>query len=177
MCSQVWGDIFESATVTGTGSDESHLVGVLSRFRQETVGMVADIEGMFHQVLVEPKDCDALRFLWWPSGDLYGEMEEYRIVKHLFGATSSPNFCLRKTAELNWEGFERETVETVKRNMYVDDMMKSTSTTEKAIVLVSQLQELLARGGFRFTKWYSNDREVLAAIPESERTKSVVTLD
>lgn len=55
----------------------NQLVGVLSRFRQETVGMVADIEGMFHQVLVEPKDCDALRFLWWPSGDSSGEMEEY----------------------------------------------------------------------------------------------------
>lgn len=98
----------------------------------------------------------------------------------MFGATSSPsiaNFGLRKTAELNWEGFERETVETVKRSMYVDDMMKSTSTTEKSIVVVSQLRELLARGGFRLTKWYSNDREVLAAIPESERTKSVVNLD
>lgn len=78
---------------------------------------------------------------------------------------------------MNWEGFERETVETVKRSMYVDDMMKSTSTTEKSIVVVSQLRELLARGGFRLTKWYSNDREVLAAIPESERTKSVVNLD
>ena len=60
-------------------------------------------------------------------------------------------------------------METVKRNMYVDDMMKSTNTTEKAVVLVSQLQELLRRGGFHLTKWYSNDRDVLAAIPESER--------
>ena len=55
--------------------------------------------------------------------------------------------------------------------MYVDDLMKSTSTTQKAINLVDQLRELLARGGFRLTKWCSNDREVLAAIPESERAK------
>ena len=42
------------------GPDQTNqLVGVLSRFRQDTVGMVADIEGMFHQVLVEPKDCDS----------------------------------------------------------------------------------------------------------------------
>ena len=87
------------------GLDQTNqLVGVLSRFRQETVGMVADIEGMFHQVLVEPKDCDVLRFLRWPNGDSSGEVEEYRMVKHLFGATSSPsiaNFCLKKTAELH----------------------------------------------------------------------------
>ena len=35
--------------------------------------------------------------------------------------------------------------------MYVDDLMKSKSTSEEAIVLVSQLRELLARGGFRLT--------------------------
>lgn len=76
------------------GPDQTNqLVGVLSRFRQETVAMVADIEGMFHQVLVEPKDCDMLRFLWWPNGDLSGEMEEYRMVKHLFAATSSPSIA------------------------------------------------------------------------------------
>ena len=55
--------------------------------------------------------------------------------------------------------------------------MKSKSTTKEAIVLVSQLQELLARGGFRLTKWYSNETKVLATIPESERAKSVLNLD
>ena len=42
---------------------------------------------------------------------------------------------------------------------------------------VGQLRELLARGGFRLTKWYGNAREVLATIPESERAKPVVILD
>ena len=117
-------------------------VGVFSRFRQEAVGMVADIDGMFHQVLVDPKDCDTLRFLWWPNEDLTMEMEEYRIMKHLpvFGVTSSPSvtyFSLRKTAQLHQEEFDAEVVETVKRNMYVDDLMKSTSSTEKAAILAS----------------------------------------
>ena len=35
----------------------------------------------------------------------------------------------------------------------------------------------MARGGFRLTKWYSNNREVLSSIPEGERAKSVVDLD
>ena len=99
------------------------------------------------------------------------------MVTHLFGTTSSPSiayFCLQKTADMH--GREFDTVETVKRNMYVDDLKKSKSTTE-AIVLVSQLRELLARGGFHLTKWYSNEREVLATIPESERAKSVVNLE
>ncbi len=123
---------------------------------------------MFHQVLVEPQDCDALRFLWWPNADLSGEMEVYRMTRHLFGATSSPsvaNFCLRKTADDYKEEFDPSVVDTVKRNMYVlDDMMKSVHNTCEAVTLVKASRALLAKGGFRLTKWYSNDREVLASI-------------
>ena len=129
---------------------------------------------------MDPKNCDSLRFLWWRNGDLTQEMKEYPMVRHLFGATSSPsvaNFCLRKTAQLYQEEFDEEVKETVNRNMYVDDMMNSTSTTKKAISLASQLRKLLEKGGFRLTKWYSNDREVMATIPESERAKSVVNLE
>ena len=40
------------------------VVGVLMRFHQEEVVLIADIEQMFHQVQVPAEDCDALRFLW-----------------------------------------------------------------------------------------------------------------
>ena len=163
------------------GPDQTNqLTGVLIQFREESVAMVADVEAMFHQVLVEPRDCDALRFLWWPSEDLSGEMEEYRMTRHLFGATSSPsvaNFCLRKTAELHQDEFNPVAIETVKRNMYVDDMMKSAKETSEAIGLVSQLRHLLEKGGFRLTKWYSNSREVMKTIPETERAKSMKDLE
>ena len=43
------------------------LVGVLLRFRQGTIGIAADIEGMFHQIRVREKDQDSLRFLWWTN--------------------------------------------------------------------------------------------------------------
>jgi len=46
------------------------LVDVLIRFRKEPIVLVADVEQMFHQVMVNPKDRDALRFLWWPNGVL-----------------------------------------------------------------------------------------------------------
>ena len=47
----------------------NNLVGVVIRFRQAQVALAADVEAMFHQVLVLERDCDALRFLWWPNGD------------------------------------------------------------------------------------------------------------
>ena len=156
------------------------LVGVLIRFRQEPVAMVADIEGMFHQVRVAPEDCHALRFLWWPNKLLTEEPVDHQMLVHLFGATSSPScasFSLKRTALDNQGEFDSETTKTVSRNFYVDDCLKSVSTTEKAVRLSSQLRELLSRGGFRLTKWISNDRKLIATVPMTERAPSVVNLD
>lgn len=47
----------------------SSLIGVLVRFRQEPVAIMADIQAMFHQVHVSDKHINFLRFLWWPNGD------------------------------------------------------------------------------------------------------------
>ena len=68
------------------------LVVVLLRFRHDKIAIVADIEAMFHQVKVEPKDCNALRFLWW-NENLDQEPEDYQMLVHIFGATSSPSVC------------------------------------------------------------------------------------
>jgi hypothetical protein len=67
------------------------LVGVLIRFREIPVALMADVESMFHQVRVTSNDYDALRFLWWPQNDFNVDPQEFRMLVHLFGATSSPN--------------------------------------------------------------------------------------
>ena len=97
---------FQGRTLNGEllqGPDLSNtLVGVLLRFCEEPIAMMADIESMFYQVQVPEGDADLLRFLWWPNGNLNGPMEEYRMAVHLFGATSSPSvasYALRRTTE------------------------------------------------------------------------------
>ena len=92
------------------------IVGVLIRFREERVSLLADIECMFHQVRVPPDDQDAFRFLWWLDGDLNQQPVDHRMEVHLFGATSSPsccNFALKRTAEDNKGEFPEEVVRTV----------------------------------------------------------------
>ncbi|KAK0133288.1 hypothetical protein N1851_031202 [Merluccius polli] len=86
----------------------STLIGVITRFRQEPVATMADVEAMFHQVKVPPEDADLLRFLCWPDGDINKDLVEYRMVVHLFGATSSPScgsYALRRCAEDNRDLF------------------------------------------------------------------------
>ena len=102
------------------------------------------------------------------------------MVRHLFGATCSPSvatFCVKKTPSIYGTECDPDVVETVERNMYVDDLMKSVATSTTAVRLSTQLRELIAKGGFRLTKWLSNDRRVLAEIPETERAVSVANLD
>lgn len=77
--------------------------------------MMADIKTMFHQVRVPADNSDLLRFLWWPTGDFSQNIEEYRKLVHLFGATSSPiwaNFALRRCAEDNRDSFNLVLVAT-----------------------------------------------------------------
>ena len=65
---------------------------------------MADIEAMFHQVKVAREDCNVLRFLWWPDGDMTAQPEELMMAVHLFGGVSfpsCPNHALKKTAEDN----------------------------------------------------------------------------
>lgn len=157
----------------------STLIGVLLRFRQSYVAIMSDIESMFHRVRVTPHQCDALRFLWWPGGNVNYQPEEYRMLVHLFGAASSPSCCsfaLRQTAIDNAERFDPDVVQVVRSNFYVDDCLKSIETTDDAIRIVGQLVQLLQLGGFRLTKWASNSAEVLKEIPEADRAKAVKDL-
>ena len=48
------------------------------------------------------------------------------------------------------------------------------NTSERVIKLSKDLRDLLHKGGFRSTKWLSNNRNVLENIPEREGAKSVV---
>ena len=148
------------------------LIGVLTRFRQERVAVMADIECMFYQVRVPPDDSDVLRFLWWPGNDLESQPEEYQMGVHLFGAVSSPscaNFALRKAAVDNSQHFDSEAINTVNRNFYVDDCLNSVPGEEEAIRLTGDLRRLLEKGGFNLTKWVSNSRRVIESLPVSER--------
>ncbi|KAL7880976.1 hypothetical protein SRHO_G00032300 [Serrasalmus rhombeus] len=158
----------------------SSLVGVLLRFRQEIVAVMADVEAMFYQVRVNDEDTNLIRFLWWLDGNYEQELVEHKMLVHIFGATSSPSvatFALQKCATDFEEEFGHEAVKTVKNNFYVDDCVTSIKDENTAITLCADLRSMLAKGGFRLTKWASNSRKVLNSIPEQDRAEGFQDLD
>ena len=130
---------------------------------------------MFDQVTMM-----ALRFLWWPEGNLNNPPEEYQMNVQIIGSTSSPNytsFAQRETASDNAQHFRDQMMEMVKCNFYIDDCLKLVSQEDKAVKLAKELHDLLALRGFKLTKWLSNSREVIEPVPESERAHQVKDLD
>ena len=129
---------------------------------------------MFHQVKVRPEDQDSLRFLWW-SGSIDEAPQEYAMTVHIFEVTGSPcsaNSILLRTTDDNEESFDPSTIDTLRHNLYVDDLLKSVPTPENAMTLMEQLIELCAKGGFNLTKFVSNNRKVWSAIPQAKRADS-----
>ena len=134
---------------------------------------------MFHGVACREDDTDALRFLWW-DGSLDEPPSDYKMTVHLFGKADSPciaAWALQQTAADNEAAFGEEIREIVKKNFYVDDGLFSKQSTEQAEHSSLELMRMLRKGNFRLTKFISNDKDLLAAIPAEERTIKNLDLD
>ncbi|XP_068210299.1 uncharacterized protein [Palaemon carinicauda] len=121
----------------------SSLAGVLLRFMEGQHAVTADIQEMFHQVKVSEDDRDSLRFLLWPGGDTNQAVHEFRRTSHVFGARSSPsvvNFCLRQAALDYGDKYGEEACHAIRRNFYVDNLLKSMDSEEDSFGEVSSYQ-------------------------------------
>ena len=148
----------------------ANLLELILRFRELAVGVLADIEGMFLQIAIRPEDQSALRFLW--MSDNY--VLQYQNVRLIFGANCSP-FCaifvLRRCAQDLASRFP-DVLQALLNNFYMDDFIQSFSTPAAARQLTNDLRTVLQRGGFRLTKFISNNSDALSSTPVEDREKS-----
>ncbi|XP_069114405.1 uncharacterized protein [Argopecten irradians] len=165
-----------------TGPDLTNsLLGVLMRFRQGPVGIMADIQKMFYCFYVNPEHRNYLRFFWYRDNDLSKDLIEFRMCVHVFGNTTSPavaTYGLRKTAFDSEEVYGSDVRQFVERNFYVDDALTSLATTAEAISLLKRTQEALETGGnLKLHKVASNSQDVLAAFPNCDLARGLKDLD
>nr|XP_039251003.1 uncharacterized protein LOC120328550 [Styela clava] len=158
----------------------SNLVGILWRFRQDSIAVVSDIKSMFHQFYVKEEDRNLLRFLWWEDSNFNRSIVEFRMKSHPFGAASSPgcaNFGLKRCADEGEAEYGEAAANYIRQDFYMDDGLKSVATFEEAVDLIQQRRALCASAGLKLHKFISNNCEVLESIPEDERAKDIKTLD
>ena len=67
----------------------NEIIGILTKFQEEKIAFMADVEAMYHQVQVLEDQQSFLKLLWWENHDIDGEPHDYVMCAHVFGATMS----------------------------------------------------------------------------------------
>ena len=92
-----------------------------------------------------------------------------------FGDGASPFVAintLHKTAEDYGEDKARA-ITAIKENFYMDDYLDSFDTTEEAIQVGKEIQNILSKGDFNLTKWISNSVEIRKAFNALENEENI----
>ena len=156
------------------------LIGVLCKFRQDRIAFTCDIKEMFYQFRVKPDHSDFLRYLWYENGDFNQDPVVFRSRVHIFGASSSPavaQFGLKSAASDGINKYGQNVCDFIDKHFYVDDGLKSVSSTDEALELIDKGIKLCNDGGMKLHKFASNSREVLEVLPPEIRVDSMKDLD
>jgi hypothetical protein len=131
-------------------------------------GFAADVQNCFLNIKLHPADQNLFRFLWTKEGEK--EPTEYKFTSLIFGSKASPwisSTCLFRLLEKFEEKYP-ELVETVKRSIWVDDILLSADTAEDCREYIRKLEEILAEGSFKLAKFAASHAEVLQDLPEEK---------
>ncbi|XP_044174254.1 uncharacterized protein LOC122957873 [Acropora millepora] len=154
---------------------QPHLASVLIRFRTHRIGMMADVQKMYLQIKLSPKDQDVHRYLW-----RYLKTDEapkvYRMLRLIFGVNSSPFLAIATVnAHVNKyaETFPDATREIL-NNTYVDDCLTVADTDNSAVKLQQEMSDIMMAAAFNLTKWASNSKLVMDGIDPDKRATSLL---
>ena len=149
------------------------LAGILLRFRMQRIAITADIEKAFLQISLHPTDRDVTRFLWLKSVDdrsASPQLQEYRFTRVPFGVVSSP-FLLAATVNHHLQTNQSVVADTIRRDLYVDNLLTGTPTVPTAVSLYQQAKSLFASAHMNLRCWNSNSDMFRQTIPAADLDK------
>ena len=111
------------------------LCGIILRFRLHNVALVADIEKAFLLIGLQHDQRDVTRFFWIKISknpvSTNENLQEFRFHRVPFGVVSSP-FFLAASKEHHLDSYVTDNAETLKNDIYVDNVITGTDTEEEA---------------------------------------------
>lgn len=119
-------------------------------------------------------------YIWFSCLPQEKDLEEHCMAVHLLETVSSPSvacYALRKTADDNCTDFPPEVIKTVRRNFYIDDLLKSLASIADAVSMVRRVISICHKGSFALTQWISNSWKVLQSLPQDLKSKHLQELD
>ena len=152
------------------------IASVLLRFRMHPVAITADIQKMFPQTKVHPKHHPFQIYLWRHC-DKEIEPKLFVMERVLFGITSSPFLCIssiHKHADDNLSKFGETFCDTMKQNIYMDDVLIGGENEDEVMEKYKILIDFFSTGGWNLTKFASNSQAVMDEIPIEKRLPSLI---
>eukprot|EP00112_Aurelia_sp_Birch-Aquarium-sp1_P001131 Seg1117.2 transcript_id=Seg1117.2/GoldUCD/mRNA.D3Y31 product="hypothetical protein" protein_id=Seg1117.2/GoldUCD/D3Y31 len=137
------------------------LWSIIVRNRLKPIALAGDLKKAFLQVRIREEDRDTLRFHWIKDIQ-QEEVEVLRFTRALFGLTQSP-FLLGGTLEqhlLSYDGQHAETIEEIRRSLYVDDVISGGCTIDEMQHFKARAIQVFKDAGFSLHKWHSNERQL-----------------
>ena len=156
----------------GPDSYVNNILGLLLRWKENHVAVAADIKKMFHSVKLAEVEIHCHRFLWRDL-DTRKEPDVYAMLRVSMGDKPAPAIAteaLRLTAEACRDSYP-QAAEFITNSSYVDDLIDSVSSIEKATELAQQTNLVAQTGGFEIKCWqFSFQRHALDAKAQSATT-------
>ncbi|XP_076686036.1 uncharacterized protein LOC143378082 [Andrena cerasifolii] len=155
---------------------QEDIFSLITRFRSHTYVLTADVEKMFRQITVDPKDAIYHKILW--RRDPSEAIRSYRLDTVTYGTAAAPFLavrCLHQLASDEVNAFP-VAAEAIKTDFYMDDLLTGTSTLEDALMLRIQLIDALRAGGFNLRQWASNEPTLIEHLME-HRSEEYLYLD
>lgn len=176
--------VFDASAKTSTGValNECLCVGaviqpelfeLLISWRKFEFAVSADIEKMYRMMYVNPHHADCQTILWHRPGT--AGILAYKLLTVTFGTSSAPFQATRGLYEVGERIKESnpKLAETIQRNHYVDDFLKSFPTIDDAQHTNKALINELSQFGFNLRQWKSNESRTLDGIDKIDCKQSI----
>jgi hypothetical protein len=138
----------------------SNLFEVALRFRENEIGVIADISKMFQAIKLRPEDARFHRFVFRENPT--HPIQAYELTTVTFGDKPSPTAAIVTLRHVVAENApdNDQLKRVVTEQFYMDDLNESVLDVKEAHDLKTTLTETLAKGNFNIRKWQSNAKEV-----------------
>lgn len=127
---------------------------ILLRFRENSIGVTADIRKAFQMIEVDVQDRDFLRFLWWED-PVEKKFRVYRHKRVVFGVNCSP-FLLAAVIELHLKsvkGDQAALAEKLLKSLYVDNCATAVATYEEYEQFKQHSVEIMSEAAMHLRNW------------------------
>lgn len=140
---------------------------ILLNFRRHQIVFTTDIKMMFRMTWIHPEDRKYQLILWRKNKS--EPISVYELNTNTYGLRSSPFISIRTLHQLanDWEVTypHSQASETIRKHVFVDDILSGADTISQAQELKSELLELMNSAGYELRKWSSNQPELLSDLP------------